>query len=150
MVDPMHDDNRAISAKFNRMKPAVGKSMLPLLAAIVWIAAGSMMLALAYAWLQEEVLRPWLYAALGIVAGLAVHRYGFHKIANRNLDRIIPMKGRPCLFSFMSWKSYLLVMFMVGLGAALRLSPVPKNYLSVVYIAIGLALILSSARYLRR
>jgi hypothetical protein len=39
---------------------------------------------------------------------------------------------------------------MIGMGAVLRLSPVPKAYLSVVYIAIGLALILSSVRYLRR
>ena len=49
----------------------------------------------------------------------------------------------------MSWKSYLLLGVMMALGIGLRHSPLPKPYLAVLYIGIGLALVLSSVRYLR-
>jgi hypothetical protein len=144
----MGNKDRSMIGKIHRIKPAVGKSVLLFAAAFVWIAAGTMMLALAYTWLHQSASKAPLFA--GILAALLIHHFGFLKIADKNLARIIPMEGRQCLFSFMSWKSYLLVAFMIGMGAVLRLSPVPKAYLSVVYIAIGLALILSSVRYLRR
>jgi hypothetical protein len=59
------------------------------------------------------------------------------------------MEGKKCVFSFMSWKSYILVAVMVTMGVMLRHSPIPKTYLSVLYIGIGLSLILSSVRYMR-
>jgi len=54
-----------------------------------------------------------------------------------------------CLFSFMTWRSYLIVLVMVSMGIALRHSSIPKRYLSVLYNGIGLALFLSGIRYLR-
>jgi ABC-type nickel/cobalt efflux system permease component RcnA len=50
----------------------------------------------------------------------------------------------------MSWKSYILVAVMMTMGIALRHSSIPKQFLSVLYLAIGLALMLSSLRYIRR
>jgi hypothetical protein len=38
---------------------------------------------------------------------------------------------------------------MVTMGITLRHSPIPKQYLSVIYTGIGLALFLSSIRYFR-
>jgi hypothetical protein len=49
----------------------------------------------------------------------------------------------------MTWKSYINVAVMVTMGALLRHSAIPKTYLSMLYIAIGLSLVLSSIRYLR-
>ena len=49
----------------------------------------------------------------------------------------------------MTWRSYLIVLVMVSMGIALRHSPIPKKYLSVLYNGIGLALFLSGIRYLR-
>jgi len=59
------------------------------------------------------------------------------------------MEGEKCVFSFMPWKSYLIITIMMATGFLLRNSPVPKLYLSVIYAGIGGALILSSLRYLR-
>jgi len=53
------------------------------------------------------------------------------------------------LFSFMTWKSYIIVVIMVSMGIALRHSFIPRRYLSVLYNGIGLALFLSGIRYLR-
>ncbi|RJQ65904.1 MAG: hypothetical protein C4519_26860 [Desulfobacteraceae bacterium] len=138
-----------MAVKISRITPAVGKSALLLAAALVWIAAGALLLIHAYAWLHGWTLRTLLFAVSGVLLALAIHHFGFLKIADRNLARILPMKGRRCLFAFMSWKSYILVAVMAGMGVALRHLPIPRSYLAVVYIGIGLALVLSSLRYLR-
>jgi hypothetical protein len=90
-----------------------------------------------------------LACSVGFVCSLGIHHFGFLRIVDRNLDRILPMEGRRCIFSFMPWKSYLLILIMIAFGVLLRHSPIPKIYLSVLYVAIGTALILSSLRYLR-
>ena len=66
-----------------------------------------------------------------------------------DLERILPMDEKKCLFSFIPWKSYLIIVVMITIGAILRHSVIPKQYLAIVYTAIGLALILSSVRYMR-
>jgi hypothetical protein len=138
-----------MSGKINRIKPAVGKTALLFAAALVWITAGATLLSTAYAWLHHTTPHALLFAGIGVVAALLIHHFGFLKIANKNMARIIPMEGKQCLFSFMTWKSYLLVVVMIGLGALLRHSIIPKPYLAIVYIAIGLALILSSVSYIK-
>jgi hypothetical protein len=90
-----------------------------------------------------------LLAAGGIILGLLTHHFGFLKIVDKNLIRIKPMDEKPCAFSFMSWKSYLLVIIMISMGVILKNSDLPKHYLAIVYLAIGLALSLSSIRYFR-
>lgn len=54
-----------------------------------------------------------------------------------------------CVFSFMPWKSYLIILIMMAMGVTLRHSAIPKHYLAILYTCIGLALILSSMRYMR-
>jgi hypothetical protein len=106
--------------------------------------------ALSYSWLRTE--NPYdalVFSAIGFICALVIHHFGFLRIVDKNLDRILPMEGRRCVFSFMPWKSYVLIIIMVIMGILLRHSPIPKLYLSVLYIGIGTALILSSVRYLR-
>ncbi len=78
-----------------------------------------------------------------------IHHYGFLKIVDKNLGRISKMEGKRCAFSFMTWRSYFTIAIMVTMGILLRHSAIPKQYLSVLYIGIGMALILSSIRYFR-
>ena len=59
------------------------------------------------------------------------------------------MDGKKCLFAFIPWKSYLIIAVMMTMGIVLRHSSIPKQYLAVLYIGIGLALVLSSVRYMR-
>lgn len=133
-----------------RFKPAVGKGMLLLLSGFMWIAVGVMLLNYAYHWLEEEGGRAALFLAVaGFLCSLVIHHFGFLKVVDKNLARILPMKGKRCLFAFQPWKSYLIILVMIAMGIGLRHSPIPKPYLSILYLGIGMALILSSIRYLR-
>jgi len=105
---------------------------------------------ISYSWLKAETFPDALLAAVaGFVFALLIHHFGFLRIVDRNLGRIHAMEGRRCVFAFMPWKSYLLILIMILMGMALRHAPVPKLYLAVLYAAIGTALFLSSVRYLR-
>jgi len=131
-------------------KPALNKRFLILIAGMMWIGVGVMLDTFAVSWLIHFGKKTGYYfLGAGLLAALIIHHFGFLKIVDKNLGRISLMKGKPCAFSFMSWKSYLLVTVMVSVGILLRHSNIPKHYLSVLYIGIGTALILSSIRYFR-
>lgn len=134
----------------DKWKPGVHKSALLLLGGLLWIMVGIMLNVLAYSWLRAERIDYALLATIaGFVASLMIHHFGFLRLVDKNLDRILPMEGRRCIFSFMPWKSYVLIIIMIVIGMLLRHSPIPKVYLAVLYTGIGTALILSSVRYLR-
>ena len=133
-----------------KFKPAIKKPFLLLLSGMMWFAVGVMLNTFAYNWLVAYGSGyAFLFASIGFIAALIIHHFGFLKLADKNLGRISLMKDKPCAFSFMTWKSYLIVMVMVTMGITLRHSSIPKQYLSVLYIGIGLALLLSSIRYFR-
>jgi len=133
-----------------RWKPGVSKSVLLLVAGMMWVMVGIMLNCMAYSWLRIERPAHAISAvAVGFVGSLFIHHFGFLRIVDRNLDRILPMEGKRCIFSFMPWTSYVLIAVMIASGFLLRHSPIPKLYLSVLYTGIGTALILSSVRYLR-
>lgn len=139
-----------INKEIKKWKPGVPKSALLLIAGVMWIAVGIMLNSLVYSWLRAESLDHALLSLLtGFACSLVIHHFGFLRIVDRNLDRILPMEGRRCVFSFMPWKSYILIIIMIVMGLLLRHSPISKLYLAVLYTGIGTALILSSIRYLR-
>ncbi len=136
--------------KWDRYKPAVTKVVLLFLAGGLWLCVGFMLLLFAVSWLLEAPnVNRSVFAGIGVVLALFVHHFGFLKIVDKNLSRILPVDEKRCLFSFMPWKSYLIVLFMIAMGTILRHSAIPKHYLAIVYICIGLALILSAVRYVR-
>lgn len=131
-------------------KPAVSSRILVLLAGLLWVAVGIMLLVLAFSWLSDTShFKRYAFLAVGVAAALIMHHFIFLKIVDRNLARISSGDGKRCLFSFMPWKSWFLIPVMAGMGVAFRHSAVPKPDLAVVYVTIGLALILSSVRYVR-
>lgn len=133
-----------------RWKPGVHKSALLFLGGLLWIIVGIMLNGFVYAWLRTERTDDALLALIaGFVCSLIIHHFGFLRLVDKNLDRILSMEGRRCIFSFMPWKSYVLIIIMIVIGMLLRHSPIPKLYLAVLYTGIGTALILSSLRYLR-
>ncbi len=134
----------------NKYKPGVKRKYLILVSGLVWVAIGIMLNALAISWLSVlHIASTWLYIVAGVILALIIHHFGFLKIVDRNLGRIKSLDPKTCVFAFMSWKSYLLVIIMITLGILLRHSPIPRNLLSIIYVGIGLALVLSSIRYLR-
>jgi hypothetical protein len=129
---------------------AADKRVLILMAGLMWCAVGIMLIRYAVSWLalctgKEQVL----YYSAGFLAAMPIHHFGFLKIADKNLNRLLPLTEKQNPFSFMTPKSYLIVVVMISMGIALRHSQIPKRYLSLLYNGIGLALFLSGIRYFR-
>lgn len=136
--------------KRNNFKPSVRKKYLILISGVIWILIGLLLNHYAFNWLKDNsYANTYMYIIAGIVLALIIHHFGFLKVVDKNLGRIKTLNPETCVFAFMSWKSYLLVALMMTMGIALRHSTLPRNLLSVMYIGIGLALILSSIRYIR-
>ena len=136
--------------KINNYKPAATNHFLLFLAGLVWIFVGITLLFLAFSWLSKASnINVQLFTIAGVILALVVHHLAFLKIADNNLQRILLMHHKSCLFAFIPWKSYLIIAVMITMGAILRHSTIPKHYLAVLYIGIGLALVLSSVRYFR-
>jgi hypothetical protein len=130
--------------------PAADKRILVLLAGLMWCGVGIMLIRFAVTWLSPLGIKTsGIYYAAGFLAAMPIHHFGFLKIADKNLRRLLPLSEKRCVFSFMTWKSYIIVLIMVSMGIALRHSSIPKRYLSILYDGIGLALFLSGIRYLR-
>ncbi len=139
-----------MNRKLEKFDPAVDKRILLAISGAIWLSVGIFLCIRAFGWLsgaagQKEL---WIGAA-GIVLALLIHHFGFLKLVNRNIDRILSKDGKVCIFGFQPWKSYLIIVIMVGMGIALRQSSIPKPYLSVIYIGFGGAMFLSSIRYFR-
>ena len=134
----------------DRYRPAVRKTILLFLAGLAWECVGIMLLFLAFSWLSTaSKMDVYLYSCAGVLLALLVHHFGFLRIANKNLTRILQMNGKKCLFAFIPWKSYVMIVAMVTAGVILRHSVIPREYLATLYIGIGLGLVLSSVRYIR-
>ena len=131
-----------------KYNPAVKKEYLLLPAGFAWLGVGVMLCTMAFRWLQSAA-DPIVLAAIGIASGIIISIFGFTKIARKNIERIKALPGSRCFFSFMTLKSYLLVLVMMSFGIALRHSSLPKTFLSVIYIGIGVALAISSISYFR-
>ena len=133
--------------KFN---PAVDKKILVLLAGLMWCGVGAMLVSFAISWLNKyDGQGTVILFTAGFVTAMPIHHFGFLKIADKNLSRLLPLTEKKCVFSFMTWRSYFIVLIMVSMGIALRHSAIPKQYLSILYNGIGLALFLSGIRYFR-
>ena len=132
-----------------KYKPGVHHKLLLGLAGAMWLGVGIMLVVMAVHWLQSYDGNMWYFAIPGFIGALVIHHYGFLRIVDRNLGRISRLSVRSCIFSFISWRSYVIIAIMAGMGFILRHSAIPKQYLSSVYLAIGMALMLSSIRYFR-
>ncbi len=132
-----------------RFKPAVPKKVLLAFAGAMWCCVGIMLIIMAVHWLYDYDGNRWLFGVPGVIAALIIHHFGFLKIVDKNLGRISRLPGKPCVFSFISWKSYIIIIIMVTMGITLRHSSIQKQYLSLIYLSIGFALFLSSIRYFR-
>ena len=134
-----------------KLKPAVSKYWLMTLTGLMWSLVGIMLCRMAYIWLRAV---PGLWAlslgSLGLISALTVYRFGFSKLALKNITRLCLLPNKTCIFAFQAWKSYLFIIFMILLGITLRHSPIPRHFLAVVYATMGGALFFSSFHFYGR
>ncbi len=130
------------------LKPAVSKHWHLVVGGLMWSAVGVMLCRLALHWLAGIGGRHALWLGLlGAAAAVTVYRFGFVKIARRNIARVCAFSEKRCLFAFQAWKSYLIIVVMIALGVFLRHSSMPRYVLALIYETIGGALFLSSLHY---
>jgi len=85
----------------------------------------------------------WLVLA-ALLLGTLKSRYVLDKTAQKTLNRIKDFSGSKCCGAVYSWKTWLLVMVMMGSGIAMRTFTRPGMIIGTLYMAIGWALFLSS------
>ena len=133
---------------WDKINPRVHKNWFFLMGGIVWTGVGFLLWGWAFYWLshysQETMI---IYGLIGILSGALFYKLGFFKVAFKNIKRICELKEKNCVFAFQKWRNYILVIFMIFLGITLRHSSIPKNYLSLVYLAMGGALLFSSFHF---
>ena len=129
-------------------KPVVNKTILVLIAGLVWVVVGTFLSRYAIIWWQHytgSFLIPFIF--LGLILGIVKGYYVFSGIVRKNIERISRMNGRGFVLAFIPWKSYMLIVVMMAFGITLRNSALPKEYLAIIYLAVGLAMILSGFQY---
>jgi hypothetical protein len=141
-------DRMNLNATLTKFNPVVSKPWLLALAGIMWTAVGVMLCGYAFTWLSDPLTDTSLiFGGLGIVISIVAYRLQFSKLALKNIERILLRADRTCLFSFLAWKGYAIIIVMVTGGILLRNSSIPKPYLAIVYAGIGGALFLASLNY---
>jgi hypothetical protein len=135
--------------RIDSFTPRVPRTYLLLIAALVWTFAGGMLLLRGYSTLLAY---PDFFGfkILGCgVGGLIFFKLLFFKISGKHVLRIQSLvPDNPCLFSFFNLRSYLMMTIMITTGITLRKTGViSPEYLSLVYITMGIPLLMSSFRF---
>ncbi|OQX10200.1 MAG: hypothetical protein BWK76_21055 [Desulfobulbaceae bacterium A2] len=130
-----------IFQQWRRLRPAVGRQTHVLAAALLWTLIGLLLLARGLGRLWPQDLW-WLPAALLLGTGKSF--LILDRSARRGLHRILAFADATCLGAVFAWKSWLLVVLMVGAGLVLRRLSLPDWVLGTALCAVGWALIFSS------
>ena len=129
--------------------PRVPRTYLLLIAALVWTFAGGMLLVRGYFSLLAYP-HFFVYKIMGcVIGGLIFFKLLFFKISGKHVLRIQNLViEKPCLFSFFNGRSYLMMTIMITSGITLRKTgAISPEYLSLVYITMGIPLLMSSFRF---
>ncbi len=132
----------------DHLKPRASRSFLLLLSGLMWSVVGILLCRLAVSWyITLGFIEHIFWFSLSIPTALAIYFFGFSRLARVNIARIQDLPPKPCIFAFMQWWNYPLVIFMISLGIWMRHSTIPKQYLGILYFGLGAALFLASILY---
>jgi len=123
-------------------KPGVSVRTHLLLGGLIWSLVGFFLLTNGFVLvsLQDHL---W-YGLAGMVLGSAKSFFILDRVARKNLRRIKDFEEKACIGSVYSWKTWFLVLAMIGLGRFLRTTVLPGEVVGFIYTAVGWALMLSS------
>lgn len=125
-----------------RYKPGVSVRTHLFLAALIWSVVGFFLLTNGFV-LVSLKNHLW-YGLVGMVLGSVKSFFILDRVARKNLIRIKEFEDRACIGSVYSWKTWVLVAAMIGLGRFLRTTVLPGEVVGFIYTAVGWALMLSS------
>jgi hypothetical protein len=116
-----------------------------LLAGLVWSTVGAWLVILGarWSWRHEPALTPWLLP-VAVALGLVKSRLVMDRAGRGIVQRIRERGDGRCLGGFVSPLTWLLIAVMMGMGRLLRSHNLAPQVVSVVYVAVGTALVVSS------
>ena len=134
-----------------QLKPATTRRGLLFMAGIVWAIAGGILGYRGVGFIDEAALHPIVLFLVGAAGGALFFAFMFRRISARHVLRILHIPHeRPCMFSFLSWKSYVMMALMITLGVLLRsASFIPREQLGTLYVTMAVPLLASSFRFFR-
>jgi hypothetical protein len=96
-----------------------------------------------------ELSPPALFggAALALIVGIAKGLYVLKPAALRSAARILERGDDRCLGGFLSWKTWLFVVGMMGFGKYLRSAGLPPWFIGPLLTAVGTGLFVGSTIY---
>lgn len=124
-----------------RFKPGASVSANLLVAALMWSFIGLYLMVRGYLLLEAWV---WLFVGLGVVLGALKAFWFIERAARKNIARIVARPDGMCIGGVYSWRMWGLVVCMMLGGRLLRNSSVPPQLISVIYVAVGWALLWAS------
>lgn len=125
-----------------RLVPRCSRRTLFMLAALVWMMAGSMVTKLGY----EVIVRTQGHKAISILVAVTVflifYNLIFKKMARKHQKRILAKtEERVCTFSFFDKKAYIIMTCMMSMGILIRSIPfINPMCWAPFYIGLGIAL----------
>jgi hypothetical protein len=133
------------------LKPTTTRRGLLFMAGIVWAVAGGILGYRGIRFIEQAALHPAALLLVAAVGGALFFVFMFQKISGRHIVRILHIThDRPCLFSFVGWKSYLMMGLMITMGVLLRkASFIPREELGTAYVTMAVPLLASSFRFFR-
>ncbi|UCD66217.1 MAG: hypothetical protein JSW69_00900 [Deltaproteobacteria bacterium] len=131
-----------LKRNLQRYKPGVSIRTHLLLAGLIWSIVGFFLLANGFVLISLK--NHFWFSILGIVLGTAKTFFILDRVALKNIKRIKEFGDKVCIGSVYSWKTWLLVAGMIGLGRFLRTTVLSGEIVGLIYIAVGWALILAS------
>lgn len=129
------------STKLERFKPRASRRAQLVMAAVMWSAVGLGLSIAGAIWLVRSE-SPWMIILIVLAVGLGLAKGFFilRRTADRIATRILERGDHRCAGGFLSWKTWLFVLGMIGLGQILRRSGLPLPWLGTIYLAVGVAL----------
>ncbi len=135
---------------WRKYEPALPIPIHYLLAGVIWIYVGQMLISYAIRWFRETVTSfLWVFIMVSVICAFSIYKFGFSKLAYKNIRRLEQKRKKICIFAFMTWQSYLIMVFMIGLGITLRSLIGPNPYLGILYNGIGGGILLAGFIYFR-
>ena len=128
----------------SRFKPGAKRRTHLLLTAVLWSAIGILMLTKASYRIVQVPEHQIIITIAALILGTLKSIFILDRSARKSIVRILEFKDGTCLGAVYSFKTWLLVVSMMGIGLVLRNSSLSLSLLCFVYFTIGWALLFSS------
>lgn len=126
----------------SKYKPGASVRTHLLVTAMVWSLVGLMLMVRAGVWIYKAGV--WWILPIAILTGGVKSYYILDRVARRNVERTVGLAEGTCIGAAYSWKTWLLILFMILLGRFIRQAGLSLPLIGFLYLAIGWALLWSS------